>query len=167
MGIKNYRLLGVSQKLLVHIEISKVEWRNRMPKFPSKVKVIKIKNYYFMNLKGALFDLEGALSHSLPKSGGATAPLAPRFLRPCLQWLYFICRTVQNILHRAICFFTRCLTTKSLTALVLDFNGYVFLLNNTCLIILTYILLTKPALCLSRYTRMLCNVRNWCPNIIN
>ena len=35
-----------------------------------------------MDLEGALFDLEGALLHSLPKSGGAMAPLAPRFLRP-------------------------------------------------------------------------------------
>ena len=30
-----------------------------------------------MDLEGAFFDLKGALLHSLPKSGGAMAPLAP------------------------------------------------------------------------------------------
>ena len=30
-----------------------------------------------MDLEGALFDFEGAFLHSLPKSGGAMAPLAP------------------------------------------------------------------------------------------
>ena len=36
-----------------------------------------------MELEGAFFDLEWALLHSLPKSGGAMVPLVPRFLRPC------------------------------------------------------------------------------------
>ena len=37
-----------------------------------------------MDLEGAFFDFEGALLHSLPKSGGAMAPLPPPgFLRPC------------------------------------------------------------------------------------
>ena len=85
MGIKNYRPWGVTQKLLFHIEISKVEWKNRMPKFPSKVKVINInlKVIILWILKGHLLELEGALLHSLPKSEGAMAPLAPRLLHPC------------------------------------------------------------------------------------
>ena len=37
-----------------------------------------------MDLEGASLVLEGALLHSLPKSGRAMAPLAPRFLHPCL-----------------------------------------------------------------------------------
>ena len=36
-----------------------------------------------MYLERAFLDLEGALLHNLPKSGGAMTPLAPWFLRPC------------------------------------------------------------------------------------
>ena len=53
-----------------------------MPKFPSKVKVINIKLKVIIDLEGHFLDLEGALSYSLPKSEGAVAPLAIRFLRP-------------------------------------------------------------------------------------
>ena len=50
-----------------------------MPKFPSKVKGIniKVKVIIIWILKGHLLDLEGALLHSLPKSEGAMAFLAP------------------------------------------------------------------------------------------
>ena len=58
-----------------------------MPKFPSKEKIIniKVKVIILCILKGHLLELEGALLHSLPKSEGAMAPLAPRFLCPCVN----------------------------------------------------------------------------------
>ena len=48
-----------------------------MSKFPSKVEVIHLKVKVIMDLKGTSLYLEGALLHSLPKSEGAMAPLAP------------------------------------------------------------------------------------------
>ena len=39
-----------------------------------------------MDLEGAFLNLQEALLHSLPKSGGL-APLTPRFLRPCFDLL--------------------------------------------------------------------------------
>ena len=39
-------------------------------KFPSKVKVINMKVKVIMDLEGAFLGLEGAVLHTLPKSGG-------------------------------------------------------------------------------------------------
>ena len=38
-----------------------------------------------MDLEGAFLELEGVLLHSLAKSEGTMAPLAPRFIRPCFS----------------------------------------------------------------------------------
>ena len=43
-----------------------------------------------MDWEGAFLDLEGALLHSLPKSEGAMASLAPRFLRPWVDYIHYI-----------------------------------------------------------------------------
>ena len=41
--MKNYQPFGVSQNCYFIKKLSKVKWKNRMTKFPSKVKVINIK----------------------------------------------------------------------------------------------------------------------------
>ena len=52
-----------------------------------------------MDLEGAFLDLKGALVHSLPKSGGAIAPLALWFLRPCNYVMMFMLRDMSMSLH--------------------------------------------------------------------
>ena len=62
-----------------------MEEQNAKISFQSKSCSYQIESYYIMDLKGALLDSERTLLHSLPKSGRAMAPLAPRFLRPCVS----------------------------------------------------------------------------------
>ena len=67
-----------------------------------------------MDLDGAFLDSERALLHSLPESEGAMAPLASRFLRPCLdimlcfRILSYILHLVLRFLCLVLCIFMSC-----------------------------------------------------------
>ena len=81
--------LGCTSKLLFHIENSKVEWKNRMPKFPSKVKVIniKLKITILWIWKGHFSIWKGHFCIVCQKVEGPWPLWPPWFLRPCLQYL--------------------------------------------------------------------------------
>ena len=88
--------LGVYLKNCYFVQkISKVEWKNRMPKFPSKVKVIYIKVTVIIlwAWKGQFLIWKGHFCIVCQKVG-AMAPLAPRFLRPCA--VYQVTKTMCN-----------------------------------------------------------------------
>ena len=55
-----------------------------------------------MDLEGAFFDLEGALLHSLPKSGGTMAILPPSSYVPAMERI----QSIIVLLNKRICNFT-------------------------------------------------------------